>query len=101
MLEAVSVKEAWDNLAQCYHQVRGKQAHPTREGLNQEFVERVELYRCRPPARIWLPILVHLVVVNNDIMVEVYIEMVVQGIKGGRSGGASGMIAEDLKGWRK
>ena len=78
-----------------------KQAHPTREGLDQESVVRAELYRCQPPARLKVPILVHPVAVNDDVPKEAEVELEVWGMKGGRAGGLSGMRAEDLKGWRK
>ena len=49
----------------------GKQAHPTREGLYQMSADRAEIYRCRPPDRIQVPILVHLPAVNDEIPAEV------------------------------
>ena len=81
------VKEAWDHLARWYRQARGKQAHPTSNGLDQESAFRAELYRCRTSARLKVPMLVHPGVVNNDIPTEAEVELAVQGLKGGRTGG--------------
>ena len=39
-LVSVRVKKAWDHLARWYCNVQGKQAHPTREGLDQESAVR-------------------------------------------------------------
>ena len=47
----------------------------------------MELYRCRPPARLWVPILVHPLEVNDDIPEESEIEIAVLGLKDGRAGG--------------
>ena len=79
--------------------MRGKHSHPTREGQEPVSEDRVELYRCRPPERLRVPILVQLSAVNNDIIAEAEIDMTLQGLKGGRAGGPSGMRVEDLKGW--
>ena len=62
---------------------------------------RSELYRCRPPARLKVLILVQTEVVKNDVPMEADIKLAVQGLKGGRAGSLSGMIAKDLEGWRK
>ena len=101
MLEAGRVKEAWDHLTWWYRQVWGKQAHPTREVLDQESTNRAELYICRLPVRLRVPILVHPEAVNDDITEESEIEIAVRGMKVGRSGAPPGMREEDLKGWRK
>ena len=69
--------------------------------MYQESEERAELYRCWPPAKLQVPILVQPAAVNNDIPEESDIDMAVQGLKLGRVGWASVMIVEDLKGWRK
>ena len=62
--------------------------------------DRGEIYRCRPPARLWVPILVHPLEVNDDIPEESEIEIAVLGLKDGRAGGPSVMSVKDLKGWR-
>ena len=80
--------------------MRVKQAHPTREGLDQVSEDRAELYRCIPPARLWVPILVHPSVVNDDIPEEADIGIEVLGLKGGRAGGPLVMRVKDLKGWQ-
>ena len=84
-----------------YYQAWGKHAHPTREGLNQESVFRAELYKCRIPARLKVPILVQPAAVNDDVPTVAEVKMLVRGLKGGRAVGPFGMILEDLKGWRK
>ena len=67
MLEAGKFKEAWYHFARWYRQSQGKQDHPTREGLDQESVDREELYICRPPARIKNPIFLQPEAVIDDI----------------------------------
>ena len=79
--------------------MRGKQAHPTREGLDQVSADRAELYRCHPQSRLWVPILVQPLAVNDDILEEADIEIAVLGLKGGIAGDLLGMIMKDLKGW--
>ena len=70
LLEAGRVKEYWYNLVRWYPQVRGRQDHPTREGLDQVSVDREELYRCRLPEGLQVPLLVQPLAVNNDIPTE-------------------------------
>ena len=81
-------------------QARGKQSHPTREGLNKQLAVRAELYICRPPTRIKVPILVQPEAVKDDVLTEAESELAVQGMKFVRAGGPFRMIAEDLKEWR-
>ena len=63
-------KEAWDHLARWYLQVRVKQAHPTREGLDEVSADRVEIYKCLPPEVLWVPLLVQPLDVNDSIPSE-------------------------------
>ena len=67
LLEAGRFKESRYHLAQCCFQVRGKQSHFTREGLERVSTDRVELCRCRPPEGLHVPLLVHLLAVNDYI----------------------------------
>ena len=60
--------------------------------------DRGEIYRCRPPARLWVPILVHPLAVNDDIPEESEIEIAVLGLKGGRAGGSVGHAHEGPEG---
>ena len=62
-------------------------------------MDSAELYRCRPPDELWVPLLVILAEVDEGIPSETYIELSVQGLKGGIVGGLLDMRAEDLKGW--
>ena len=80
--------------------MREKQAHPTKEGLDQVSADREELYICCPPERLWVPILVQPSEVNDEIPQEEDIEIAVLGLKGRRAGGMSGMHAKDLKKWQ-
>ena len=100
-LEAGRVKEAWEHIARWYRQEQGKQYHHTREGLKQELAVRAEIYRCRPPASLNVPTLVHPAVVNDNVPTEAKVELLVQGLKVGRAGGPLGMRSEVLKWWRK
>ena len=79
----------------------GKQAHPTRDGLDQVSEDRAKLYGCIPPARLWVPILVHPSVVNDDIPEEADIDIAVLGLKGRREGGPLVINAKYLQGWQK
>ena len=87
LLGAGRVKEAWDHLVRWYCQVRGRQAHPTKEGMDQVSEYRAEIYICWPPEGLQNPLLVHQEAVNNDILAEAENEMAVRGLKEGRSGG--------------
>ena len=59
----------------------------------------MELYRCRPPEGIQVPILVTSVAVEDGIPGEDEVVQVVQSLKRVRAGSPSGMRAKDLKGW--
>ena len=58
LMANVRVKEVWDHLVMWYYNTQGKKAQPIREGLDQDSEVREELYRCQPPARIKVPVLV-------------------------------------------
>ena len=53
-----------------YQQVRGRQAHPTREGLYQVSADRADLYICWTPEGLRAPLLVHPEDINYDIPSE-------------------------------
>ena len=67
LLAASRVKEAWDHLTLWYCHARGKQAHPTREGLDKESAVRAEFYRFRPPARLKVPIFFQMTAVTDAV----------------------------------
>ena len=92
------VKEEWDHLERWYRHARGKQAHPSREGLDRESEDRAELYRCRPLERIKVYILVKPVEVNDGVTTEAEFDLAVQGLRARRVGVPLCMRAEDLKG---
>ena len=75
-----------------------RQAPPSREGLDRITTESVEIYRCRPPEGLWVPILVILAAVDNVILLGAYIEQALRDLKGGRAVGMSDIQVEDLKG---
>ena len=100
-MAVVRVKESWDKLVRWYRHARGKQSHPTREGLDRELSVRDELYRCRPPERLKVPILFQPTEFKDEVPTEVEVNLEVRGLRAGRAGGLSGMILEELKGWRK
>ena len=81
--------------------MRGRQDHPTREGLDQVSADRAELYICRLPEVIQVFLLVQPLAVNDDIPTETEIEMAVLGLKRGRAGVPPGMLLEYLQGWLK
>ena len=60
--------------------------------------ERAELYRCRPPEGLRVPVSVQQSDIEGGIPRETEVETAVKGLKGGRLGGPPGMCAEDLKG---
>ena len=62
-------------------------------------MERVELYRCRPPEGLQVPLLVQKSDIEDDIPTEAEVASAVRILNGGRSGGPSGMRTENLKGW--
>ena len=70
LMEDGRFKEAWDHLVRWYRHARGEQVHPTMEGLDRESTVRAELYRCRPPARLKVPILVQPMEVNAEVPTE-------------------------------
>ena len=99
LLEAVRVNEYWGHLAWWYRQVRGKQTHPNREGLDQVSEDMADLYRCRLPEGLQVLLLVQPEVVNDNIPEEAEIKMAVGGLKSRRAGVPTFMRTEDLKGW--
>ena len=79
LLEAGRVNKAQYHLERWNRHAQGKQAHTTREGLDQELTIRAELYRCRPPARLKILILIQPVAVNDDVPTEAEVKMAVRG----------------------
>ena len=70
ILAADQNQEAWKFTSSWYRQASGGQAPPSREHLDQIATERADLYRCRPPEGIRVPIMVTLVAVDNRVMEE-------------------------------
>ena len=70
LLEAGRFKEAWDHLAWWYRQLRGRQSHPTREGLDQVPEDRADIYIFQAPELLRVSLLVQPEAVNDDIPAE-------------------------------
>ena len=82
-----------------YSQALGGKAKPSREHVDRIATKRAEIYRCRPPEGLRVPILVTPVAVEDRILEEAEVAQAVQGLKRVRSYGPSVMREEDLKGW--
>ena len=92
-------QEAWKSIASWYRKASGVQAAPSRGHLEHIATERVELYSCRPPKGLRVPILGTLMEVEDGIPGEAEVVQAVWGLKRGRVGGPLGVRVEDLKGW--
>ena len=99
LMETGKVQEAWIRIYWWYRQARGAQAPPTLEALDEVSTERAELYRCRPPEVLRVPILVRQSDIEDGIPTEAELGITVKVLKGVRVWGAPGMRAEDLKEW--
>ena len=86
-IEVGKVQEAWTYISWWYRQARGAQAPPTTEEVDEVTVERVELYRCRLPEGLKVPLLVRKVEIKDSIPTESEVAEEVQVLKGGRMGG--------------
>ena len=75
------------------------QSPPSQERLESIATERAEIYKCRPPEGLQVPILVTMEAVEDRILGEEKVAQAVQSLKRVRAGGLLGMMAEDLKGW--
>ena len=82
-------KEVGKCIAHWYRQVSGGQSPPSREHLDRIAAERAELYRCRIPEGIWVPILLTPAAVEYGILGGEEVSQVVQNLKRGRYGDPS------------
>ena len=93
------VREAWSRISRWYRQSRGVQDPPTTKALDEVTVERVELYRHRPPEGLRVPLLVRHMDIKDGIPTKAEVTEAVRGLKGSIAGGLSGMLIGYLKGW--
>ena len=91
------IREACERIFWWYQQVRVPQDPPYMEALDQVSTERANIYRCRPPEGLQVPLLVRQFDIEYGIPTEAEVEASVRVLKGGRKGVLSGMHAEDLK----
>ena len=98
-MEADTFREACTNISRCYSQARGAQTPPTLEDIKEVTMERAELYMCRPPEGLKVPILVRNTDIKDGIPMEAEVAEAVWGLKGSRAEGPPGISAEDLRGW--
>ena len=88
LMEARKFWEAWVHILRWYRQVRGVKAPPTTEALDEVSTESAELYRCRPPEGLRVPLLVQKSNIEDGIPREAEVASAVRGLKGGRLGGS-------------
>ena len=69
-MDTGKVHEAWVRISRWYRQARCAQTPPTLETLDELSTDREELYRCRPPEVLTVPILVRQSDINNCIPTE-------------------------------
>ena len=94
LMAADQMQEAWNRISQWYRHVIGRQAQLPRESLDRIMTEREDIYRCRPPEGLPVPILVTPAEVEDRIPLEVDIEQAVRDLKRRTVGGPSGMRVE-------
>ena len=99
LLVANQKQEACKCILIWYRQVLGGKEPPLRDHLDCIATERADLYRCRQPEELRVPIMVTPSEVEDGVPEESDITQVVRGLKEGRAGGPSGMQVEDVKGW--
>ena len=58
LMETCKVQEAWVRISRWYRQGRGAQSPPATEALDEVSTDRADIYRCRPPKVLRVPILV-------------------------------------------
>ena len=83
-MEAGKVQEACALISRWYIPVRGVHAPPTTEALGDVAVDTEELYRCRPPEVLRVPLLVRQGGIEDGIQTEAEVSEAVMGLKGGR-----------------
>ena len=99
LMESDQKQEACKHLFNWYRQASGVQAPPSRESLYIIVTKREDLYRCRQPEGIQVPILVTPAGVEEGIPGKEEVAQAVRSLKRARAGVPSGRRVEDLKGW--
>ena len=98
-MDTGKVQEKWVRISRWYWQAGGVQAPPTLEALNEVSIEWSELYRCRPPEGLKVPILVRQADIEDGITTEAEMETSVKWLKRVRAGVPLGICADELKEW--
>ena len=93
------LREDWIKPKRWYQEVKGHQAPPTSEGLEQTATLQEDLYRQRLPEGESLPIMMQLVSIADGTPKGEEIMVSVQKLRTGRAGEPSGMKAEHLNTW--
>ena len=94
------MKEAWGIAKRWYRQASDTPPKPCYDSLEDQTVEREELYAERTSPGDLIPINVEPYVIQDGTPTESEIASVVRGkLRNGRAGGASGLKAEHIKGW--
>ena len=92
-------REAWRKIKRWYQEVNSCQAHPTREGMEQNSTLQEDIYRRRPPEGEPIPILLQMLSIVDGTPEGGEIAASVHKLRAGRAGGPSGMNVEHLKTW--
>ena len=92
-------REAWRKIKRWYQEVNSCQAHPTREGMEQNSTLQEDIYRRRPPEGEPIPILVQTVIISDGPPEGEEISVAVWKLQVGYSGGPWSMKSENLKTW--
>ena len=99
LMESGKVREAWELISRCCQQVRILQTPPSTEALDQVSTDRADLYRCRTPEGLRVPLLVCQSDIKDGLTTEAEVSVPVRVLEGSIAGGPPGMRTEDLKGW--
>ena len=98
-LEAGDLEEAWRAIKGWYTNATVRPPKPCYKTMATQTAEREELYRKVHPPGEPIPCNVETRDVGDAAPSNAELREVVAGMHNGRAGGASGMRAEDLKGW--
>ena len=99
LMDTEKFQEALVRISWWYRQARGVKEPLTFEALDEVLMERAELYMCRMPEELKVPILVRQSDIEDGIPTDSEVETEVKGLKGDIAGAPLGMCVEDLKGW--